>query len=238
MLRSKTVFVIGAGASKEVGLPIGSELASTIRAKMDIDGTGDKDLFNEIIRLSGNENEYRRAASRIREGIILSESIDNFLDKNNSDPFINLYGKAAIVKSIIEAERNSTMFVSNGQRLNYDNLASTWYVNFFQMLTRGISKSNLATVFNNLTFVSFNYDRCLECFLFDALQRDYGIEFSLAADICNTALIFHPYGVVGALPHQNKNIFVLFGGDNIKKLCRVSKTNTHIYGRRFCKQSN
>jgi DNA-binding HxlR family transcriptional regulator len=35
MLKSKTVFVLGAGASKEVGLPVGSELKSTIAAKLD-----------------------------------------------------------------------------------------------------------------------------------------------------------------------------------------------------------
>jgi hypothetical protein len=50
MLKAETVFIIGAGASKEVGLPIGSELASTIQAKMDIDDSdvGDRQLFNEL----------------------------------------------------------------------------------------------------------------------------------------------------------------------------------------------
>jgi hypothetical protein len=219
MLRSETVFVIGAGASKEVGLPIGNELASTIRARMDIEGTGDRDIFNEINLLADIGDKYRRAASRIRDGIILTNSIDYFLDQNNDDPYIKLYGKAAIVKSIIEAERNSSMFIARGQRLNYDNLASSWYVSFFKMRTRGINKSNLDSIFNGLSFVSFNYGRCLEFFLLNALQQSYGIDASKAADICNTAIIFHPYGVVGALPHQNKNIFVPFGGDEMVNNC-------------------
>jgi hypothetical protein len=49
-------------------------------------------------------HEYRKAAQRIREGIVLADSIDDFLDQNSHDRFINLYGKAAIVKSILEAE--------------------------------------------------------------------------------------------------------------------------------------
>ena len=123
MLRSETVFVIGAGASKEVGLPIGSELASIIRARMDIESAGDKELLIEIrssrFATGIGEGLYRQAAARIRDGVILANSIDDFLDQNNDDKCINLYGKAAIVKSIIESERHSSMFYRAGTSINF-----------------------------------------------------------------------------------------------------------------------
>jgi hypothetical protein len=80
------------------------------------------------------------------------------------------------------------------------------------MLTRGISHKKIDDVFHGLTLISFNYDRCLEHFLFNALQRLYDVDAKKAADICNNAQIFHPYGAVGALPYQNKNNSVCFGG--------------------------
>ena len=201
MLRSETVFVIGAGASKEVGLPIGSELASIIRARMDIEGTGDKELLNEIrsprFATGAGGDAYGQAAARMRDGIILANSIDDFLDQNNDDKCINLYGKAAIVKYIIEAERLSSMFYRAGTSINFEQISSTWYVSFFKKLTRGISHKKLDDVFHGLTLISFNYDRCLEHFLFNALVRLYDVDAKKAADICNNAKIFHPYGVVG-----------------------------------------
>ena len=53
MLREKTVFIVGAGASKEFGMPIGSELALSISKKLNVlfDDwgrkvvDGDSDLF-------------------------------------------------------------------------------------------------------------------------------------------------------------------------------------------------
>jgi hypothetical protein len=87
------------------------------------------------------------------------------------------------------------------------------------MLTRGVTSKNLDSVFPALTFISFNYDRCLEFFIYHALQQSYGIDERKAADICNSAKIYHPYGVVGALPYQNKNSNVSFGSEKITNRC-------------------
>jgi hypothetical protein len=56
MLRHNTVFVVGAGASKEFGLPVGSELAAEISKKLDINFdrfgrevlSGDGELFEDM----------------------------------------------------------------------------------------------------------------------------------------------------------------------------------------------
>jgi hypothetical protein len=218
MLRSDTVFVIGAGASNEVGLPVGSELASIIRQRM----LTDTELLAEVQSRGSAPSTgcaYQQAAKRIADGIILSNSIDDFLDQNNDDPHIKLYGKAAIVKSIIESERKSSMFDSAGTAVNFQRVSASWYVSFFKMLTRGVSRRNLDSVFPALKFISFNYDRCLEHFLYNAVQQSYGIDGQAGAHICNSAKIYHPYGIVGALPYQNKNSNVSFGSENIANRC-------------------
>jgi len=89
MLKQNTVFVVGAGASNEFGLPVGSQLATKISEKLNVlfdeFGTkivsGDKDLFQNVTRTRVEESlQYQKAAWLIRDGIILAHSIDDFLD--------------------------------------------------------------------------------------------------------------------------------------------------------------
>jgi hypothetical protein len=119
MFKKKTVFIVGAGASAEFDLPVGNALAKRISAKMDIrfehgfkpTGVGDLELFEQITsQRQKYANEFQNSAWLIRDGILLSRSIDDFLDLHRNDPRVKLYGKAAIVQSILEAERGSKLY--------------------------------------------------------------------------------------------------------------------------------
>jgi hypothetical protein len=76
---SKTVFVLGAGASHEVGLPVGSQLAEIISKKVDIqfleDGQyvengSDVRLYERLRSKFGKEiRAYQLAGWTIRDGI-------------------------------------------------------------------------------------------------------------------------------------------------------------------------
>ena len=122
MFKRQTLFILGAGASEEVGLPLGAGLAERIRNKMDIRfegdnrpvGAGDHDLFGRLTQSMQKEaTEYQDAAWLIRDGISLSQSIDDFLDLHRTNKYVNLYGKAAIVKTVLEAERISKLSPAN-----------------------------------------------------------------------------------------------------------------------------
>jgi hypothetical protein len=73
MLRNKTVFIVGAGASKELGVWIGSELAQRIADDLSFrfdqysryDAGGDKDL-SQVVFGSGQRrpDEARASAER------------------------------------------------------------------------------------------------------------------------------------------------------------------------------
>lgn len=211
MFKRQTLFIVGAGASAEVDFPIGTQLALTIRAKMDIRfehgfkpiGTGDHDLYSLIKQSRPREgDQFQKAAWRIREGIVFAQSIDDFLDQHRTDQYVNLYGKAAIVQAVIEAERNSSLFFNRYEGVetfDAERLTDTWFTKFMYMLCRGIPREQVTKVFDKVAFIVFNYDRCIEHFLIHALQRAYSIRIEDAAALVDRLHIVHPYGSVGDL---------------------------------------
>src|SRR5258708_34475917 len=236
MFKNKTVFIVGAGASAELDLPLGSALANGISAKMDIRfergvqsvGTGDLQLFHQITK-TGQQyaNEFQNAAWLIRDGILLSRSIDDFLDLHRNDPRIGLYGKAAIVQSILEAERGSKLYFgrnSHSDKFSPAKFGDTWLVKFMQMLTPGIPREDVRQIFDNVSFIVFNYDRCIEFFMLHALQTVYGIHEEEAQAALDDLEIIHPYGAIDAsVPFGAKQA-------NWAKLAEGIKTYTEQIG--------
>jgi hypothetical protein len=102
LLKKKTVFVIGAGASYEYGLPVGEDLALNISEKLDVKfddwgdkiTTGDARLFHNVAH-NQNYLEYQKTAWLIRDGIILANSIDDFLHIHRGNAHVVRYGTAA-----------------------------------------------------------------------------------------------------------------------------------------------
>ena len=102
------------------------------------------------------------------------------------------------MKTILEAERASKLAfekVDGRDVFKPEKLANTWFLKFMHMLSRSVP--NAREIFANVAFVIFNYDRCVEHFLYNALQRVYGIRENDAADILADCTIIHPYGLVG-----------------------------------------
>ncbi len=179
-----------------------------IEGKMDIRfemgnrqvGTGDFDLFDRLTgSLRQRTQEYQSAAWLIRDGITFARSIDDFLDMHRDNPFVVQYGKVAIVKSVLEAEQRS---ISNFKDANGiptfspARFVGTWYTKLMQMLGPGVAAGNVESIFDKVSFVVFNYDRCIEFFFHNALQKVYGIPEQRASEILARLTIIHPYGVI------------------------------------------
>lgn len=214
MFKRQTLFVLGAGSSAEVGLSPGTKLAETIGGKLDIRfehgmehiGQGDLDLYQNVTRprstSSGeHRSEFQFAAWRIRDGIRLAQSIDDFLDLHRSDRFMTTYGKAAIVKSVLEAERNSKLHYNRfdpavREAFNPALIAGTWFVKFMHMLGRGILKESAETLLSRVLFINFNYDRCLEHFLSNAIQHLYSFRDQDLPTVLGGLRVIHPYGAI------------------------------------------
>jgi len=217
MLRQKTVFVIGAGASSEFDLPVGTKLAQQISEKLDIrfdnwknTATGDLDLFEAVRRnANGDAGQFQQSGWLIRDGIVLASSIDDFLDVHRHDEKVVRMGKMAIAKCIVEAERSSKLHYTlkhTNDTIDFAACTDTWLVKLMRLLARGVSYDDRAKIFDKCAFVVFNYDRCIEHFFGHALSRFYKIGIEEANEIVAKANIFHPYGTPGPLVSASQRV--------------------------------
>jgi hypothetical protein len=202
MFKRKTLFIVGAGASAELELPVGAALAKRIARLLTV-GRGSsgnpegEQLLSQLYSSYPLNNEgYHIAARTISGGVVFANSIDDFLDRHSDDELIQRVGKAAIVKSILAAERESLLIKSLHTHAGVDALDKTWYMKFFRMLGSRVSASNARQIFDNVAFIVFNYDRCLEEFLVEALQLVYNMRPNEADAVVSDCQIIHPYGVI------------------------------------------
>lgn len=239
MFKNKIVFVIGAGASFEVDIPISVGLIPQISRLLDIrfeNGyhkvSGD-DLIYDALKLHANNaqpqanvNDYLHKGWHIRDALPQATSIDNFFANNNGDEKMELCGKLAIVRAILKAEKSSLLYFDQRKRnaqINFSGISKSWYPRFWQLLILGIHVSQIEKIFSNLTLIIFNYDRCVEHFLFYSLQNYYGLDEQRAAEIMQTLSVVHPYGTVGILPWEKSGDGISFGGSPYaKQLLKIS----------------
>lgn len=231
MFQSKTLIIVGAGGSKEAGLPIGIELTATIANRVDIrfsefngQSSGDHELTDalkshatDVDGRPGDINSYLDACGRIRDAMPQAISIDSFIDDHQGDEKIELCGKLAIVQSILEAEKRSLLFFDHlrlDAQLDFNNLQETWYNSFMKLLIEGCRKEDVNQRLEGVSFIIFNYDRCIEHFIFYALQNYYGAGPDEVANLMRALKIFHPYGMIGNLPWQADENTTPFGGNH------------------------
>jgi hypothetical protein len=244
VFRSKTLFIVGAGASQEAGLPTGTQLTQTIAERLDIKydsfsdphspKTGDKAIASAIVNYAkvnnSDPNLLLHEARKICNAMPQAISIDNFIDAHSSNPGVVLCGKLGITQAI----RKSKLYFDERSgpihKFDHNKVPGTWYLAFFQLLTENIRKEDNGTLLNNVFFITFNYDRCIEHYLYHALQNYYSISDQDAAKLISKLTILHPYGVVGRLPWQRSSPDVSFGGTlrnaNLLDLANQIKTFT------------
>ncbi|MGA9582742.1 MAG: hypothetical protein WBR13_12320 [Allosphingosinicella sp.] len=226
MFRHKTVMIVGAGASCEAKLPAGDELrvriVNALRATDLHRSFHDVKISQAIADISVKEGgagqwpqiraEYLAAAGNIISGLPLASSIDHFLDAHAGNKRIELLGKLAIGSTILAAEKSSVLVTPGlGIVLDPDKIQNTWYAAFGRMVMQGVRRSDIRDIFKNLTIVSFNYDRCIEHFLFTALQSYFSVDAKAAAEALSALTVIHPYGSLGSLPWQEGDIKVPYG---------------------------
>jgi hypothetical protein len=221
-MQKQTLFIIGAGASREAELPMARELATRIAATLDIRQSNNAELLGdpaviEVIQekaITGGEmNVWLDAARLISQGVALSNSIDSFIDLHKNDAKVQFLGKLAIAKTIVEAERQSFLYLDEGTRAAHlkgtfkddVHLSETWFYRLFRNLNDGVRKPEVNRIFENVSFVVFNYDRCIEHFFYNALQMLYGIDEREAKSIIDTLRIYHPYGAISPLRWQSRD---------------------------------
>lgn len=223
MLTKSTVLVLGAGSSAEFGLPAGDKLARDIESRTNFSFryggemiSGDQELYETLRTRYPEQNHVFRAGRTISKGLPFSRSIDDFLYNHGNDNCIVHVGKAAIVQSILAAEKGCGLIGllehdEEDRRRTLQSLSESWLHKLFAFLVTDVRKSDVSRIFEGLKIINFNYDRCVELFLFHALQQAYALSDSNAADVMKTLNISHPYGQPSLLPWQAVSGAVEFG---------------------------
>ena len=205
-----TVLVIGAGASKEVGLPLGTELKQSICKAMKFCGPDSSggDVLGETFVLHAQAeqnmnlvNSARSAGRKLYRGLPLARSVDHFVNNHKSDEMLVRVAKWAIAERILHHERHSRLFISSPpDGLDFFGLENTWYMALVSILFEDCQWNRLPHRLERLFLVVFNYDRCIEHFLEQAIAAHYDQSLETARECVRTHLrIFHPYGQVGEL---------------------------------------
>lgn len=233
MIDNDTVLVLGAGASMDYGFPSGEQLIEdiinylegNIQAKPD-----KKKIFVALILYKYFKNKTEKTLHdcymMVEEFISTFKnaspaSIDDFLDKNTREEF-KMIGKICVIITISRCENSEADFMTewkdtnpshryfkeledSANRSNYTlprghlELIRGWYNYLWKKIYEGNIENNLS----KLTFVTFNYDRSLERFLYTRLINLLNLKEDDAIELSNeSVVIHHVYGQLGFFKWQ------------------------------------
>ena len=221
MFSLPTVFVIGAGANAEFGMPTGSALKEQIGKALkfvrDPHGllVGDRSLY-ELIgnRFRVSPDIYYDGGIELSELISRFDSIDEALHWFSARPEIVSLGKVSIVRNILAAERASNLFDSANPNLAPKRpYAEAWTPEFLKMAIGSFKREEAKAIFSQVTVINFNYDRTVEHFLFSELQTAFKLAPGEAKQAISNLKTIRPYRSVGPLPWQAGDDVVPFGQD-------------------------
>ncbi|UWM76961.1 SIR2 family protein [Rhizobium sp. WSM4643] len=207
MFNTKTVFIVGAGASVDVGLPTGAQLKTKIREYL---GTSNYNFNNYNIRdglvshLQRNRERietgpYIEAAEYIANAMPVSHSIDHFLFTHAKKPQVVTMGKLAIAATLLDAEYTSDLRLENN-RIDLIKTENYWLNSFCRFLTEEVQDGDFEDIFDNVAIITFNYDRCIEHYLAHHLATYYVKPIEEAYELARRLTVVHLYGQLGHLP--------------------------------------
>ncbi|MFQ3249618.1 MAG: hypothetical protein ACI9O6_001426 [Glaciecola sp.] len=229
----RTVYVIGAGASVEAGLPTGEKLKEDISKFLtcEVDDWGDVSKVDKILsdsifskyKTQKERHDLGKLCNRVACSMPLTISIDNFIDNHRDSQDIAQLCKLAIVKCIAASERSSKIFQFITDESKSYFLSDTWYSKLFQLLSQNCNLHEFEQRLSLVSFVIFNYDRCIESFLVAATQLNYGIDYQSAKSIIEKINFIHPYGWLNS-PFRGDNSATKLG-DQIDAHTMLELTN-------------
>lgn len=217
MIEEETVFILGAGASWPYGLPLARELRTQIcfkfadRIRMLVRSIGTSqadDIYNETL-------EFTTAFYKSSDA-----SVDLWLMKNQK---FNQLGKHAIITYILQGEHDGDF------REKAPHPEQDWYSYIWKRMTDVLTKQEDYNRFseNKVDFITFNYDRSLEQFLFESLGCGfYDISEGQLIEELEKRRIIHVYGQIAPLDWKVKFESLSYGAkhDNLW----LSKYNDNI----------
>lgn len=182
MIRKSIAFVLGAGASFPYGFPTGEGLVNEVIGLTNRDRTLDAFLYNDC-----TDSDVKRFARDLANSDALS--VDSFLE--HRPDFLKI-GKLAIALCLIPKEQDE--FLSRQHRQSSPLGRMAWYHYLWNEMAS--PKGQFGR--NNVSFITFNYDRSLERYLFLRLKakHQYASDEECFAELEGLSFI-HLYGSLG-----------------------------------------
>lgn len=182
MQRARTVVVLGAGASKPYGFPLGEELKKEI-----LDAIESPILF---VNFGFRQDEV----ASFREALELGQpsTFDDLLDRKKS---FRRIAPLAIAKALLPMEQTDILLKTRD-----------WYARLFDLL--GFESED--TDASWLTIVTLNYDRSLEHFLAKSIEVECcedRVEFTRKK--LKSIRIIHAHGSLGSYPKVRYGVTIL-----------------------------
>ena len=187
MINKNTVLVLGAGASMPYGFPSGEGLMQEILEE--IRPNFGKELFRVLLGFGFKPDDIDDFYTGLKHA--RKFSVDEFLERQ---PKFMKIGKMAITLTLSTYEKKDELFEQKSDkdwyRYLWVKLSDTSFENFDK---------------NQLSIITFNYDRSIEHFLFTTMRALYRRSEQDCAKKLKKIPIIHVHGRLGALPWQGKN---------------------------------
>lgn len=193
-------------------MPSGAELTGQIAKLVTLEfrhgsqlTNGDHVIWQAVRQLVDQHgwggNRFLASGRAVAEAMQLALSIDTFLESHTDNPEFVQLGKLGIARAIALAEGRSRMAPqSDGfTPFRMTGLADTWYYSLARQLFTGVRADEPRQAFANVTFVVFNYDRCLQVFLKRAVEMYFRVTQQEADELVRQIRIIHPYGSIGSV---------------------------------------
>ena len=182
MITNKTVFVLGAGASQPYGFPVGVVLFDEVVEKFAVSGAYMTHVTNCT---KFTETQIKEFVRQLRQSGM--PSADAFLERR---PEFGDLGKVLMATALILCERFDVLW-------NHD-----WMRYVYERMVAG-AETLEAFCENDVSFVTFNYDRSLETFLVTSLMNTYNKTHHECGRLVIAKLpIIHLHGHLGPLPWE------------------------------------
>lgn len=219
MIGSDTVFIVGAGASREFGMPTGAELLADIEKlslKWSNGHFSGSHVLRDLLGDLGLESRSMEAATGfVSRNMALAPSIDNFLHTHRDNESVRLAGKAMIALALSQAEQKSSLYAqprAEGQELRIpfgkphskivggrqvDHAPApgkTWLGKIFWLLVSGRGYEEFCEALSRIKFICFNYDSCIEQFLAFAIRSYFDRDPEEVQALVDRVEIIRPYG--------------------------------------------
>jgi len=201
MITIPTVFVFGAGVSHPFQFPLGFGLRNRIIDNLD----PSNEFYMELRNVGFPRGEITAFREALRDSG--KESVDAFLEHRTD--YINV-GKAAIAQELTRHEAHSVLFHSQGENLYF-------------YLYKHLNATPEEFTNNQLTIITYNYDRSFEHFLFTALRNSYRLADEQTAELMRYIPIIHLHGHLGLLPWQGEGGRNYGSGDRLEDVSIASK---------------